>query len=366
MNSPLSGLTLVELNSPGCPLALRLSAALAARIAADLGAEVIKLEPADGDPTRALAPLIGDTGAAFAFLNAGKKSLRLPRDDDGARDVARRLIARAELAVIDDAVPAWLGDGAQSRRAMSVLSMTAPGLAPARAQSEFTVMALGGLLDIVGDPAREPLRLGGYQLAYSAGLAAYAGLVAALCQAKGSGACEIARANLLDVAVWLNWKTLVAADAQQTPPRRAGKDAEWRALRCADGWVALVHRDADWPALRELGGDPRLDDEKFQTGSGRRRNARALSAILEPAFLRLTRREIRDLALKKRIPLGAVWSPSELERDPQMLAREFFRRVPVQGGAALIARLPVLWNGQAFAPGAIPSPVARDVAEAAR
>ncbi|HUN46023.1 MAG TPA: CoA transferase, partial [Stellaceae bacterium] len=199
--TPLAGITVVEALSADCPLALRLSAALAGRIAADLGARVVKLEPAEGDPVRRLPPFAtGGCSALFAFLNAGKQSVR----DDPVP--AARLIERADAALVDER----RDERARTSVVLSMLAPDLPGAAGAGPQSEFSLMALGGLLDIVGDPARQPLRLGGHQLAYSAGLAAYAGLVAGLLRRP---AAETARVSLLDVAVWINWKSAASVAA---------------------------------------------------------------------------------------------------------------------------------------------------------
>ena len=63
MIRPLDGITVVEAVGDDCCLALRLSAALAGRVVADLGAEVVKIEPPTGDPLRRMPPMVGGTGA---------------------------------------------------------------------------------------------------------------------------------------------------------------------------------------------------------------------------------------------------------------------------------------------------------------
>ena len=341
--TPLAGITVVEALSAACPLALRLSAALAGRIAADLGARVVKLEPSEGDPVRRLAPFAGGgRSALFAFLNAGKQSVR----DDAA--IVTRLFEKADAALVDAA-----RDGrARSSVVLSMLAPDLPGAAGAGPQTEFTLMALGGLLDIVGDPSRQPLSLGGHQLAYSAGLAAYAGLVAALLRRPAS---EVAQVSLLDVAVWINWKSAASVACMNELSTRAGRSAEWPVLRCADGYYALVHQPADWPALCGLSGDPRLGETRFADPASRRANSLALADILEQSLGHLTRRELQQRAKEMRLPLGAVWDMAELRRDPQTLARNFLAEARMGASAPLaIPRLPLLWNGAAFPVGAVP------------
>jgi crotonobetainyl-CoA:carnitine CoA-transferase CaiB-like acyl-CoA transferase len=242
--APLSGVTVVESFSPYCPLALRLAGALAGRIAADLGARVVLLETPEGDPLRKMPPMTraGDN-AVFAFLAAGKQSV------SDRPTMARRLLGQAD-AVLADTERADLPAAAPTCVLLSMLPQTdCLDRGAAWPQSEFTVMALGGLLDVVGDPAHPPLRLGGHQLAYAAGLAVYAGLVSGLMRRLSP---EVARVALMDGAVWLNWKSAASVACLGMLSTRTGRAAELPVLRCADGYVALVYQATDWAALCRL------------------------------------------------------------------------------------------------------------------
>jgi crotonobetainyl-CoA:carnitine CoA-transferase CaiB-like acyl-CoA transferase len=343
---PLDGITVIEAASPDCPTALRLAAGFAGRIAADLGARVVKLEPPAGDPVRRLPPFADDgRSALFAFLNAGKESVL----DDAV--TVSRLIDGADAVICDDA---RVGTSSGAGLVQVVLSLLAgDAAAGAGTQTEFTLMALGGLLDIVGDPRRAPLRLGGHQLAYAAGLAAYAGLVAGLLRRP---APEVARVALLDVAVWINWKSVASVACMSELPSRAGRAAEWSALRCADGYFALVHQPADWPALCRLSGDARLQSPRFADAAARRANAAALADIIEDSLGHLTRHELQSRAVALRLPFGPVWDMSDLREDPQILARNFLAHALFEPGPPLsVPRLPVLWDGAAFPVGPVPA-----------
>lgn len=212
--------------------------------------------------------------------------------------------------------------------------------------SEFTVMALGGLLDMVGDPQRAPLKLAGHQAAYAAGLAAYTGIAGALCRPRVDGRIppDTVLVNMLDVVVWLNWKS-VPSRADQPRLSRGGDTAEWQVVRCADGFVALVYQEPDWAALCDIVDDDRLRTPELAQRPARIRRAREIAAIVEEKFLTLTRREIHAHALARRIPLGPVWSPRELAGDPQNTSRAFFETANVDGRAVTMPRLPALWNG---------------------
>jgi crotonobetainyl-CoA:carnitine CoA-transferase CaiB-like acyl-CoA transferase len=350
---PLDGVILLEASSAACPLALRLAISMAGRIAADLGADVVKLEDGDGDPVRRIPPFVGGSSALFAFLNAGKRSIAVSARD---RYVIARLIATADAVILDDVLHQAQATACDPRIA-AVLSMFSPCAPPGIPASEFTVLALGGLLDLIGDPEREPLRVGGHQAAYAAGLAAYTGIAAALCRDENGGvAPEVVEVSLLDTVIWLNWKSAAIAVLGRPAPSRLGRISAWPVVRCLDGWIAVVYADTDWPVLRDFIGDPRLADPRFATREGRGRHADDLSCIVERAFGHLSRRAIQALAVARRLPLGPVLSPQELATDPQILARGFLHRVQLSDGAeAAMPRLPVLWSGRSFPPGQAPA-----------
>ena len=83
---PLQRFTIVEVNDAGVPLCLRLATSLAGKIAADLGADVLKIEPPGGDPVRRAPPLLpSGASALFQFLNTSKRSLVLDLGTEAGR-----------------------------------------------------------------------------------------------------------------------------------------------------------------------------------------------------------------------------------------------------------------------------------------
>ena len=337
-NAPLKGITVVEWASDGCSEAVGLAIAFAGRVMTDLGATVLQVGSAAVTARMRQAPHVGGASALSLFLDRGKRpvpSLPIPSLPDPCPDAITLYLGDAENAAIT------AHEGRQS------LVLAAGRAHPASvADSEFTLLAIGGLLDLVGDPARQPLRLGGHQIAYAAGLALYAGMAAEICRRRAGASPEVVRVDIADVAVWLNWKSVATGTWSARVPTRLGDAAEWRTIRCADGWLALVYLEADWPKLKTLVGHAQLEDPRYADRLVRRAEADTINAIVERAFAALTRAELRDIALAQRIPLGPVWTPAELEHDPQYAARGFLQRVPgAAGGTTLQPLLPVLWNG---------------------
>lgn len=357
MTRPLQGLTVLEAVSAQCGWGVRLAVAFAGRIAADLGAQVISLEPAGQAGSPASSGAAEDASALRAFLGAGKTNVT--RTDDGVLVQARELAASANALLGDR----WLRDAAGDvlgreleqnvPRAIVQVSMLPPQHAHESPASEFTVEAESGLLDLVGDASREPVRLAGHQIAYSTGLAAYTGMVAALCgHERQRGAVRV---SLLETALWLNWKNLAMVSIGEAPATRSGQAMTWPVVRCADGWVAVVYQPHEWETLRDVLGDARLRDARFDTPAGRAAHAGELSGLFEAALARLTRAEVNALAACHRLPLGAVQSAGELADDPHYRARGFVRSVASDAGSVAMPRLPVLWDGEPFAPGRIPA-----------
>jgi crotonobetainyl-CoA:carnitine CoA-transferase CaiB-like acyl-CoA transferase len=305
-----------------------------------------------------MPPFIETASALFAFLNAGKRSIVLPDGNKGA--AMHALLARADGFIADvkageplkDIVGSALPTGTRPRAAV-LLSMLGRNAPQHVAASEFTVLALGGVLNLVGEPDRQPLRLGGHQVAYAAGLSAFTGLVAALCGTSP----EVVHVSLLENAVWLNWKNVATTAGGGEAPSRAGRDSAWPIVRCADGWVALVYRDDDWHVMRELtGNDPRLADPALAKLNARHARAAEIASIIEQHFSRLTRAQLHELSLKRKLPLGPVWTTEEVLQAPHNVAREFFATLRLNARQMVtVPRLPVLWSGEAFAPGAVPA-----------
>ncbi len=342
---PLARFTIVEINEAGVPLPLRLAASLAGKIAADLGATVIKLEPKDGDPVRRLPPFLSPSSlphresALFHFLNTSKRSVRLDRAS--LPDV----LAKADACLFEE--PATVAETARKSNATPIEIAAFPsGMDGTVPFSEFTALALGGLLHMVGEPDRKPLKLAGHQASYAAGFAAFTGLTAALAARAAGRKAPAVRVSLAEVMQWVNWKAASGAEASGKSPGREGKGSEFQIVRCRDGYVAVVYTATQWPATRALIGDPRLEDRKFAVRAGRRENVAELYDILRPWFADKTRAEIQALAQAKGVPFGPIFSPAELLETEQYVTRGFLAKL----GGWRIPQLPVQWNGRSFAP----------------
>lgn len=315
MTAPFAGRRVLDLSARALQLPHALAAAMAGKLVAQFGATVLRPR-GERDLLAALPPLLPDGSSAVArFLLDG----RTDAPAEGRFD-----------AVIGDAQATMEGDAAVRLR----ISVFGPGQDPP--MSELGLVALSGLLGVVQPPGQPPHRLGGHQAAYAAGLAAFTALTAGL----RAGRREVIDISLFDTACWLNWKAAATAmllgDAAL-----AGQGApdEWHTMRARDGHVALVYMAKDWPALRDLVGDPRLHEERFATQTARAANMATLDEVMAPWFASRTRTEITAAAQARRIPIGPVLSPRELLHDAQHATRGFL-------GARGVPRLPLLLDGR--------------------
>ncbi|RYJ04153.1 MAG: hypothetical protein EON47_01425 [Acetobacteraceae bacterium] len=317
--APLAGRRVLDLGALCQQRPHALAASMAAKLCGAYGAEVVRPRPVGGEPFASLPPLLPDgTSALDRFLNLGKHP--------------GQMSGRFDAAIGDGATLAAHAAGVPVKARLSVFGPDQPD----PPMTEFGLAALSGLLGIVGEaPPAPPSRLAGHQIAYSAGLATWTALLAAL----RAGGEEMVDVSLLDVTAWLNWKVAAGVMVMGSAPVRGSAKLTWFTVPARDGHVALVYQDKDWPPLRDLIGDPRLLDERFATGTARGANRLALLEVIGPWFAARSRAEITAAAQARRVPIGPVKFPAELLEDAQYRARGF---LAPDGTPSL----PVGWDGR--------------------
>ncbi|MGE5511947.1 MAG: CoA transferase [Bacteroidota bacterium] len=354
--SPLQGQTIIELARPGGSEVTNRAISLAGRIAADLGATVVKVEPPEGCALRRAAPFVtGADGAresaTFAFLNGGKRSLRLGgRPQDQALIAA--LAARAQATITDDTAAIA---GALARVPVKVIvehGVPASAGLPEERITDTTILALSGLLDIMGKPDAAPVPLGGHQASYVTGLAAFSALCASLSARAQGAAGETATVSAVEANLWSNWKSFAERLYLGRCPTRQGELAEWQTVPCADGYATLIYLEKDWPAVARLIGEPRLAAPPLDTREGRRANIAQVYDMVRPWYAARSRKEIYALAKAAGLPIGAVIGVRELLDDQQYAAQRFLAPSAARNRAEhwRVPTVPTAWSGQRFAP----------------
>lgn len=323
MADALRDVIVIEETTEATPFWAVLAIGLAGRLAADFGAQVVRvcegtdpLSEERADPGRKAHA--SHLRALRRFLCHGKINGAAPAPSDPGRSRHHvRLIYQGDADAADR-----FADESSNATGKTVVFVedAASGGGERSPASEFTIAAKSGLLDIVGRSDARPLMLGGHQIAYSTGLS---GFLAAVALLHGDD-LDRAEVSALGAALWINWKSLAAAAQGRPIPRRSAESGKWRTAPCADGHVALVYFDRDWPTLGKMTGDPVIQALAAERAWTDRNNLTELERRLETWVSSRTREEIAAASKSFGLALGAVWTPAELLADPQYRARNFF------------------------------------------
>lgn len=323
----------------------------ASRLLGDLGADVIKLEPAGGDFARGLGPFAQDdsgarTSAVFELLNWNKRSVTLDLHEEAARERARALAREADIVIVSlrpRTLEAWgldaasLRAGAERLVVTSVSNFGAEGPLRDWLGSDLVFQAMGGVAQISGVSDREPLKRGLRQTLWCAGInAAYASLAGYLAaQRTGAGAhIDLAIRECPASELVLNeaFYTCMGAVQGRRPVARdplGGPLGGGDPLPAASGYVALqVTPQVPVARLSELLGEPRLAQARFATSAGRAANAAELVELLSARLRDEDGLAFFERASREGVLCGLVRGAADLLACPQLRDRGALRAVP--------------------------------------
>lgn len=338
---PLSGLRVVEIGE--IP-----AGAYCARLFADFGADVLKLEPPGGDRLRRRAPLLDIGGGAtegcyFGFLNVNKRSAVLDPGDARHLEQLRTLLRDADV-LIDSLGPAERQAHGINHAALRDIN---PDLVivstswfgedgPYRdfVATDGVCRALAGLVYLVGPKDSAPTPLPDYQADLVAGLTAFIPAMAALQGSRQGRRFELnvfeANICIADYNIALDW-------SHGRRDRRWGQNRFWPnyplgIFRCREGWIGVtIVTPVQWTAFCELLGlNDLIGDPRYALNRDRLAVADELQARFEPVFLQRTAQEWFDIALEQRLPFVIVPDMADLLVHPEHRRRAAF--APVQHG----------------------------------
>jgi len=312
----------------------------------DLGADVIKVEPREGDPARGFMRVIGaQTGLKghnyyFESNNRNKRSIALNLKDPKGKDVFLRLIDTADVFLTNMSIdaPAKIGLGPEDLMARNPRLVYGHSSGwgrkgpDARALSfDYTGIARSGFMMCAGEAGSPPAQMlpgmgdemGGLILAW--------GITAALFAREKTGRGQLVDTSLMGSIINLAGLIMDAPAmlGQEFPreTRAAAGNPMYNHYRCSDDrWLAVAHLQPDryWPVFCKAMGIESLEkDERFSSIEARGRSARELVRILDERFATRTRDEwLRHLDEQGCIATP-VQTPGEVCRDPQALANNY-------------------------------------------
>src|SRR3954463_2756635 len=308
-----------------------------AMVLADLGADVIKVEPPAGDSTRVMPGATGRDSPSFNAVNRGKRGIVLNLKTPAGRDVLLRL-ARATDILIENYRPgvmATLGAGYEALAAINprivYASISGYGqTGPHRNKGGFDLVAQGvsGIMSVTGEPGGAPAKAGVPLTDLGAGLFALVGILAALQHRARTGMGQHVDTALVDAGVALSvWEATEYFSGVGVPKALGSAhrmNAPYQAIRCADGYVTLGGaNDRLFRRLSKvLGHSEWGDEEAFADNASRVANRQALAQRIEAITTTQPRAHWLALLEANDIPCGPINDYAEVFADPQVLARE--------------------------------------------
>ncbi len=337
---PLSGFQVVDLADE--------RGELIGRLLADLGADVIRVEPPGGARSRGLPPLHARHSLYFATRNAGKRGIVLDLESADGRAHLHTLLAGADV-LIESFAPGHLEAldlGAEpllARHPHLVLTRFSDfgGFGPCRdwVATDAVLEAMGGMMSKAGRRDREPL-LPPVPLAWdSASIVAAFATLLALYQRRETGAGQqIDFSALLGVAQTTDWSysnasISRAADAPYEELRN-GSTLLYPLYRCKDGYVRLIVLSArQWRAMWEWLGRPEaFADPHWEQFINRLVNADVLNALYAPHFAALEMQTAAAEAQRRGIVCTPVLKPGEVLANKHLRSRGTFAELEVADG----------------------------------
>jgi crotonobetainyl-CoA:carnitine CoA-transferase CaiB-like acyl-CoA transferase len=328
--SLLSGVTILELGQV-------IAGTYGGTILADMGAEVIKIEPFTGDAARnaTIAPLRGES-SIHLFMNRGKKSVVLDLKNPEGLEIFYSLVDQAD-AVIDNFRPgvmARLGIDHESlkKRKPSIITASVTGFGetgPERDRPAFdlVIQAFSGHVDITGHPDAPPARVGIPIADLAGGIFTCISVLGALVGRGLHGDGHHADVAMLDSLVsMLTYDAVGFLNGSAEVSRQGTAHAHmvpWQAFEVKDGYVVLAVRDEKfWRNLCDAVGRPDLKDDPRTANNGARvANRQFLVELLEEVFITRTKDEWMGILDEFDIPAAPVNDFAGIFSDPQVEAR---------------------------------------------
>ena len=318
---------------------------LCAKILAELGMEVIKVEPPEGDPLRRVGPFKGDvlhleTSATFLYLNTGKKSVTLDLLSQVGRQQFDQLIAQSDVLLhsfpTHDSVALELGYERLSRLQPSLVVTSLSPFGQSGPYADYkavdlTLYALSGHMYLTGQEDREPLMPYGNQPQHQQGLNACVATLAALfCREMTGIAQEIdvtgmeTGASILENAIGLyTFRNVIRSRCGN---RYFGGSPIINYYQCRDGWVGIFPVGRSLEDFSLLIEHPELASQ-LETGQDVEDTFQQFYGLAASWCLDHSKEDIFQRAQELRIPCGIGYSIGELIHDPQLVSRNHFVKV---------------------------------------
>jgi crotonobetainyl-CoA:carnitine CoA-transferase CaiB-like acyl-CoA transferase len=336
MPKPLAGIRVIE-------LANFIAGPLAGTLLADMGADVIKVEPPGGDMSRATPPIRNNESVSFVALNRNKRSLVLDLKRPEAIEILRKLAGKSDvfLEAYRPGALDKLGLGAADVKAInprivytSVSGFGQSGPDRRRAGVNLIIEAFSGVLSVTGEPGQMPMRPGVQSADVFGALFATYATLAGLVGAARHGEGRIADVSLVETSIaaaaWEAAEYLETGSVPQPLGNKHRLSAPYQLFETRDGRYLAIGTPNDQlfgKLMQVLGLEAHIGDSRFVSYSSRKRNEDALLPLVEPAVRTRESSELEQALQVAGVPCARVNNFKEVFEHPQIVARGVVREI---------------------------------------
>ena len=354
---PLQGVRVLEF----CQIA---AGPFAGMLLADYGADVVKIEPPEGDAMRQWPPVKDGMSENFASLNRGKRSLSLNLKDPKDLARAQALILQADV-VLENSRPGVmnrLGIGPDwalgQKPGLIYCSISAFGQTGPRGQEggfDVTIQAASGVMSVTGEPDGAPVKCGVPIADFTAGLYAAFSIGAMLARVRAGGP-----GGQIDVPMFATSLAIAALQTSEyfgtgRDPKALGsahpRNAPYQAYRAADDYfVIAAGNDKLWVSVCEVVGLPSLvSDGRFMSTTLRAQNQAALKVLLEEQFAKRNASDWVKAFQDAGVPCSPIQKYSQALQDPQAIHLQLVNPQQLPGHQTKTVGCPIWLSGQPVA-----------------
>jgi CoA:oxalate CoA-transferase len=356
MNRALEGIRVIDLSHV-------LAAPIATMFLADLGAEIIHIEPPRGDDAREFGPFVGEPGknrsGYFISLNRNKKSMVLNLRKDKGKRILEELIRRSDI-IVENYRPSTmrkLGFGWKEIQTInpriiyaSICGFGHDSLPGYDSRPSYDVVAQGysGLMSITGPEEGPPCRVGSSIGDIIAGHQAVIGILAALRYRERTGHGQHYDGSLVDGLFAILENAVIRYTATEEVPEPLGSRhpsiTPFQSFRTKDSWIIIaIGNDLLWAKFCRLMSRPDLsEDSRFKTNPLRTQYVKELIPILEVEFQKMTTKEWVALLGAADLPHSPINNIREICEDPNIRYRRMLVEMEQPGvGKVRIAGSPI-------------------------
>lgn len=330
------------------------------------GADVVRVEPPDGEPTRRRAKVAG-ASLPLAILNSTKRGITLDLKSHEGRGLLVELARQADVVLENYAptVTERLGVGPD------VLLGANPRLVYASASGygrsgpsrddlamDLTIQARAGYMSVTGWPDRPPVKAGPAVCDFLGGAHLYGGIVTALFERERTGRGRVVEVSMLEAAFPALASNLAlhrtsGGEATRTANRHGGLSVTpYNVYPARDGWVAIIcTTEEHWRSLTVAMGHPELADEaRFATHTTRSACMDEVDDLVASWTAGLSRDDVWAACLARRVPAAPVRDLHEVLADEHLHARGYLVEVDhPELGRVTLPRSPIRYEGSSLA-----------------